>query len=219
MFHLTTLVETCSFVGLFSLIYVYYCSMYWTKVYFYFLGEDRWMKLVCICNRIDNFHFTNWCTVWKLFMCCRIFVVLPTFWSVYGAYLVDVLSCVSSFMQNIYIYISTYSHVEFLVWHWSLFVRHCRCMESVEALVVRVTVLVLNCAAQYECRMIIDWKEMWWESARYGMVWWAGYGGGYGSYNTKFKIASHILLGRIICLTLSWISAAASLWMSKCFIV
>lgn len=45
-------------------------------------------------------------------------------------------------------------------------------MESVEALVVRMTVLVLDCAAQYECRMIIDWKEVWWEGARCGVVSW-----------------------------------------------
>jgi hypothetical protein len=41
----------------------------------------------------------------------------------------------------------------------------------VEALVVRMTVLVLDCASQCECQMIIDWKEVWWEGARYGMVW------------------------------------------------
>jgi hypothetical protein len=52
-------------------------------------------------------------------------------------------------------------------------------VEYVEALMVRMTVLVLDCAAQCECRMIIDWEEVWLEGAMYGMeswvwneVWW-----------------------------------------------
>jgi len=42
----------------------------------------------------------------------------------------------------------------------------------VEAFVVRMRVLVLYCAAQCEFRVIIVWKEVWWEGARYVMVSW-----------------------------------------------
>jgi len=35
-----------------------------------------------------------------------------------------------------------------------------------------MTVLVLDCAARCEYQMIIDWKEVWWEGARYGVVSW-----------------------------------------------
>ena len=52
----------------------------------------------------------------------------------------------------------------------------------------------------YGCWNAIDRKEVWWE----------GKCGG-GSYVSIFKMASKILLGKIVCLSLSWLSVATSL--------
>ena len=92
-----------------------------------------------------------------LYNCC-ITYILERVWCV--SYRCPVLCIVSSFMQNVDIY-------NFLCSHLYMYVEYVR----VEALVVRMTVLVLDCASQCECQMIIDWKEVWWEGARYGMVW------------------------------------------------
>ena len=58
---------------------------------------------------------------------------------------------------------------------------------------IRMTISVLICTALCDCWKIIDWKEVWWEGERYGMVRWCGGG----SYIPMFKMASNILLRRL----------------------
>ena len=53
-------------------------------------------------------------------------------------------------------------------------------MEYVETLVMRMVVLVLDCIVQYECRKIVNWKEVWCEGET---VWYGELGVGRdGSY-------------------------------------
>jgi hypothetical protein len=46
------------------------------------------------------------------------------------------------------------------------------CVEYVETLLIRMTMSVHDCAAQYGSRKNIDCKEVWWEGEGYGMVSW-----------------------------------------------
>ena len=93
--HFTLLVESCRYVGLF---FFGVCEVLLFNVLsrsvFSFFRRGSLDESVLRSVTVEIIFILQWCMLSKLFMFCRIIIVLLTFWKVYRAFLIDVLSCV-----------------------------------------------------------------------------------------------------------------------------